>query len=108
MNGTLSSSTGTDTPIWRLLIAAMVVAKLPPAGAGVLSFAITSMHEVEQMVGGTNPNFYNRESTDTAAIKPSMEIVAYVPEPGFAAGLAASLVALAGLDRRRSTLRRHL
>jgi len=76
--------------------------------AGVLSFAITSMHDVEQMVGGTNPNFYNRESTDTAAIKPSMEIVAVVPEPGFAAGLVASLGGLALLDRRRSTLRRHL
>lgn len=70
--------------------------------AGVLAFAITSMHEVQAQVGGTNPNFYNRESTDTAAIDPTMEIVAYVPEPGFAAGLASSLAALAWLDRWRS------
>jgi len=69
---------------------------------GVLAFAITSMHTVEQQVGGTNPNFYNRESTDTGAIKPSMEIVAVVPEPGFAAGLASSVGALALLDRRRA------
>ena len=68
---------------------------------GVLAFAITSMHDVEQQVGGTNPNFYNRESTDAGAVKPRMEIVAYVPEPGFGAGVAASLCALAWLDRRR-------
>ena len=69
---------------------------------GVLAFAITSMHEVEQQVGGTNPNFYNRESTDTAGLPPSVEVVVTVPEPGFAAGLASSLTALALLDRRRA------
>jgi hypothetical protein len=69
---------------------------------GVLAFAITSMHTVEQQVGGTNPNFYNRESTDTAAVKPSMEIVTVVPEPGFAAGVASSVGMLAWLDRRRA------
>ena len=73
--------------------------------AGVLAFAITSMHEVEQQVGGTNPNFYTRESTDPGAVKPTMEIVAAVPEPGFGAGLAAGLGALALLDRRRGRRR---
>ena len=70
--------------------------------AGVLAFTITSMHEVQAEVGGMNPNFYTRESTDTAAIKPTMEIVTYVPEPGFGAGLASGLGALAWLGRRRS------
>ena len=73
--------------------------------AGVLSFAITSMHEVVQQVGGTNPNFYTRENTDTAAIKPNMKIIATIPEPGFAAGLFASCTALAFLDRRRARRR---
>ena len=74
--------------------------------AGVLSFAISSLHQVSQQVGGTNPNFYTRESIDPGAIKPNMEIVAFVPEPGFAAGLAASLGALALLDRRRARRQR--
>jgi hypothetical protein len=74
--------------------------------AGLLAFTISSLHDVEQMVGGTNPNFYTRESTDTAAVKPNMELVVFVPEPGFAAGLAASLGALGLLDRRRTRRRR--
>jgi hypothetical protein len=74
--------------------------------AGVLAFAVSSLHEVQQQVGGTNPNFYTRESGDVGAIKPSMEIVAVIPEPGVAAGVAASLGALALLDRRRARARR--
>lgn len=70
--------------------------------AGVLSFAVVSMHDVEQMVGGTNPSFYNKESSDTASLPPTMEIVAFVPEPGFAAGLVAGCVGIAFVDRRRS------
>jgi hypothetical protein len=72
---------------------------------GVLAFAITSMHEVVQQVGGTNPNFYTRESTDLGAIPPTIEVAVTVPEPGFAAGLAGGCVALALLDRRRARRR---
>lgn len=73
---------------------------------GVLSFAIVSMHEAAQMVGGTNPNFYNKESADTAALPPTMEVVAVVPEPGAGASLASCCAALALLSRRRAPRRR--
>jgi len=70
--------------------------------AGVLAFGIVSMHDVPQFVGGQNPNFYMAETTDLAAIPPSMEIdVTVLPEPGTAA-LAAGVAALGLLARRRA------
>jgi hypothetical protein len=72
---------------------------------GVLGFTITSMHDVVQQVGGTNPNFYTTESFEPGGLPPSMEIVAYVPEPGAAASLLAGCAALAFIDRRRSRRR---
>jgi hypothetical protein len=72
---------------------------------GVLGFTITSMHDVVQQVGGTNPNFYTTESFDPGGIPPSMEIVAYVPEPGAVASLVAGCAALAFIERRRSRRR---
>ena len=70
--------------------------------AGVLGFAITSLHDAEQQQGGNNPNFYTTESFDPGALPPSMEIVAYVPEPGFGTGLCASVLGLTLLTRRRT------
>jgi hypothetical protein len=74
--------------------------------AGVLGFTIVSMHDVEQMVGGTNPSFYTSEAFDTAAVEPTIEVVTVVPEPGLTASVAACGAALALLDRRRSARRR--
>jgi hypothetical protein len=72
---------------------------------GVLAFAIVSMHDAAEMAGGTNPNFYASESTDAAALPPTMEVVAVVPEPGAGAGLASCCIALALLSRRRAPRR---
>ncbi len=68
---------------------------------GVLAFAITSMHEVEQFVGTSRPNFATSESTDTATFKPSVEIeVTVLPEPRY--GLVAGAALLLALARRRA------
>lgn len=69
--------------------------------AGVLAFNIVSMHETAQMAGGSNPDFYMAETTDAAAIPPSMDVdVTVLPEPG-AAALAAGVATLVLLGRRR-------
>ncbi|MGH0028743.1 MAG: MYXO-CTERM sorting domain-containing protein [Myxococcota bacterium] len=73
---------------------------------GVLAFAVVSMTETVQFVGGTNPNFYMTETADSAALPPTMEVTVTVPEPGVTASLAAGVLALAGLGRRRSRLTR--
>ena len=65
--------------------------------AGVLAFTVTSLHEVEEQVGGTNPNFYTRESTDTAAVKPNMELVVFVPDKDLARVSDAVFAAGAGV-----------
>ncbi len=36
--------------------------------AGVLAFAVVSMHEPEEQQGGQNPDFYLTESADVAAL----------------------------------------
>ena len=72
---------------------------------GVLAFAIVSMHEAPQFVGGTEPNFYTAESADAAALPPTMEVVAVVPEPAAGAALSSGCVALALLSRRRGRSR---
>ena len=59
--------------------------------AGVLAFAITSMHETAQQAGGTNPNFYTRDNIDVAAIAPTMELIVSLPEPGVGGGIAAGV-----------------
>jgi hypothetical protein len=43
--------------------------------AGVLGFAVTSLYESAQ-TGGSNPNFYTADSTDAAAVAPTIEISA--------------------------------
>ena len=68
---------------------------------GVLAFAISSMHETVQFVGGTNPNFYTSESIDSAAIAPTIEVTVTVPEPAQALGLGAGACLLLELTRRR-------
>jgi hypothetical protein len=71
--------------------------------AGVLGFAITSMHETEQQAGGTNPNFYMRDNVaDTAAVPPRMELIVSLPEPGVGAAFAVGAVLLRALGRGRS------
>ena len=52
--------------------------------AGVVGFAVVSMHETGQMTGGTNPNFYTADATatDPAAIPPKIEIVVNLPVCG--------------------------
>jgi hypothetical protein len=65
--------------------------------AGVLAFAITSMHVTEQQAGGSNPNFYTRDSVDAGAIAPTMELIVSLPEPG--AGAAIGFAALHALRR---------
>jgi hypothetical protein len=72
--------------------------------AGVLAFAITSMHETEQQSGGSNPNFYTRDNIDSAAIPPRIELIVSLPEPGVGAALAAGAALLCALGRKRRSL----
>ena len=72
--------------------------------AGVLAFAITSMHETEQQAGGSNPNFYTRDNIDTAAIAPRMELIVSLPEPGVGASLGAGAALLCALGHKRRTM----
>jgi hypothetical protein len=69
--------------------------------AGVLGFAITSMHQAEEQSGGTNPNFYTRDNIDAAAIPPRMELIVSLPEPGVAGAIAAGAALLGALRHRR-------
>ena len=69
--------------------------------AGVLAFAITSMHDTAQQQGGTNPDFYTKENTDPAAKPPTIEIDVTLPEPGLGAGVACGLALLGALRRAR-------
>jgi hypothetical protein len=59
------------------------------------------MHETPMFTGGTNPSYYNKESADTAALPPTMEITVTVPEPGVVTGVLAGGAAVALLGRRR-------
>ena len=72
--------------------------------AGVLEFTIVSMHSAEQGQSTANPSFYTKESADSAAIPPSVEITFHLPEPGAGLGLAVGGLALAALHRRRRPL----
>ena len=49
--------------------------------AGVLGFAVVSLYETAQ-TGGANPNFYTADSTDPAAIAPTIEVVVNLPQCG--------------------------
>ena len=69
--------------------------------AGVLGFAITSMHQAEEQAGGTNPNFYTRDNIDAAANPPRMELIVSLPEPGVAVALTAGAALLGAIGIRR-------
>ncbi len=73
--------------------------------AGVLGFAITSLHLTE-MSGGTTPNFFTANTLDPAAVPPMLDLeFNLVPEPGPAALWVGAGVALARVGRRRSRRR---
>ena len=103
--GTFGTSAG-ETFLFELNLADPDVLAYVRNGlnAGVLAFAITSMHETEQQAGGTNPNFYTRDNIDAAAIAPTMEVIASLPEPAVGAGLSMGVASLLLLRRRRIRL----
>jgi hypothetical protein len=68
--------------------------------AGLLGFAITSLHATSEE-GGTNPVFYTRDDFDPAAIPPTLEIDYTLPEPSPSLLGGGSLLTLVLLRRRR-------